>query len=166
MLKVRLQRVGRKNDPSFRVVVTDSKRGPKSGNYLEMLGSYNPRQKKTVINGERVKHWISVGAQVSDTVHNILINEKVIEGKKINVLPRKSPIIKESEKVEKAESKEEAVVFEAEAEVDKSPEPKESETIKKDTPPEVASPPQTSQENRKEKEVTPEESATSEKKEK
>ncbi|MCH7538497.1 MAG: 30S ribosomal protein S16, partial [Proteobacteria bacterium] len=41
MLKVRLQRVGRRNDPSFRVVVIDSKKGPKSRNYIEMLGSYN-----------------------------------------------------------------------------------------------------------------------------
>jgi len=95
MLKIRLQRVGRKNDPSFRVVVTDSKRGPKSGDNIELLGSYNPRADKTQIKGDRVRHWMSVGAQVSDTMHNLLVNEKIIEGKKINVLPKKSPIKKE-----------------------------------------------------------------------
>jgi len=97
MLKIRLQRVGRKNDPAFRVVVVDSKRGPKSGDNIEILGSYNPRFNKAQVKSDRVKHWMSVGAQVSDTVHNLLINEKIIEGKKINVLSKKSPIIKQIE---------------------------------------------------------------------
>ncbi len=92
---IRLQRRGRTNDPSFRVILVESKRGPKSGNYLEMLGSYDPRTARIALEGERIKHWISKGAQVSDTVHNLLISQKVIEGKKKNVLPRKSPIQKE-----------------------------------------------------------------------
>ena len=95
MLKVRLQRVGRRNDPSFRVVVTESTRGPKSGKYIEMLGSYNPRQKTVALKGDRIKYWLSVGAQVTGTVHNLLIKEKITTGKKINVLPKKSPIKKE-----------------------------------------------------------------------
>ncbi|MCH7597723.1 30S ribosomal protein S16 [Patescibacteria group bacterium] len=102
MLKVRLQRVGRRNDPSFRVVVTDSTRGPKSGKYIEMLGSYNPRQKSVVLNGDRIKYWMSVGAKVTGTMHNLLIKEKITSGKKVNVLPKKSPIVqvasKESDK--------------------------------------------------------------------
>ncbi len=101
MLKIRLQRVGRKNDSSFRVVVTDSKRGPKSGDNVELLGSYNPHSNNIQIDGDRVKHWMSVGAQVSDTMHNLLIREKIIEGKKINVLPKKSPIVKETTEEEK-----------------------------------------------------------------
>ena len=119
MLKIRLQRVGRKNDPSFRVVVTDSKRGPKSGDNVELLGSYNPHVNKVQINGERVKHWISVGAQVSDTVHNLLVSEKIIEGKKVNVLPKKSPIVKEpteEEKKAEEEKKEEASTEESQKE--------------------------------------------------
>lgn len=95
MLKVRLQRVGRRNDPSFRVVVTESTRGPKSGKYIEMLGSYNPRQKTVALKGDRIKYWLSVGAQVTGTMHNLLIKEKITTGKKINVLPKKSPIKKE-----------------------------------------------------------------------
>lgn len=98
MLKIRLKRVGRRHDPSFRVVVTDSHQGPKSGNYVEMLGSYDPRKDNPVIQGERVRHWLSQGAQVSDTVHNILVSQKIIEGKKKNVLPKKSPITKKEEK--------------------------------------------------------------------
>jgi small subunit ribosomal protein S16 len=101
MLIIRLQRVGKRNEPTFRVVLTDSKNGPKSGKFLEVLGSYDPRDKNiTKIDGEKVTEWISKGAQVSDTVHNILVNQKIIEGKKVNVLPKKSPIVTESEESE------------------------------------------------------------------
>jgi len=95
MLRIRLKRIGRRNDPSFRVVVVDSKRGPKSGYFVEQLGFYNPNTKEKVFNGERILHWIGVGAQVSGTVHNMLVGAGVIDGKKKNVLPRKSPIVKE-----------------------------------------------------------------------
>jgi len=95
MLTIRLQRVGRKNDPSFRVVVVESKRKPQTGNYLEMVGSYDARTDRVSLKEERIKHWLEHGATVSDTVHNILVDKKVIEGIKINVLPRKSPIKKD-----------------------------------------------------------------------
>ncbi len=97
MLKIRLQRTGRKNNPSFRVIVTDSHRGPKSGNHVELLGSYDPRKDTKTIKADRVLHWISKGAQVSDTVHNLLVSEGIIKGDKKNVLPKKSPIVKEKE---------------------------------------------------------------------
>ncbi len=90
MLTIRLTRVGKKKDPSFRVVVVDSKRKVKAGNYQEMVGSYDPRTDRVELVAERIKHWISVGAQPSDTVHNLLISQKIIEGKKINVLPKKT----------------------------------------------------------------------------
>lgn len=89
MLKIRLKRVGRKHDPSYRIVVTEDFRGPKSGKYLENIGSYNPRKDTKIVNAERVKYWISKGAQVSDTVHNIFIAEKIIEGKKKDVSSKK-----------------------------------------------------------------------------
>jgi small subunit ribosomal protein S16 len=82
MLNIRLSRVGRKNDPSFRVVLIDSKRAPKSGAFLEILGSYDPRKKRVQLDNERIKHWISVGAQPSDTVHNLLVNASVINAPK------------------------------------------------------------------------------------
>ncbi|PIQ92145.1 MAG: 30S ribosomal protein S16 [Parcubacteria group bacterium CG11_big_fil_rev_8_21_14_0_20_39_22] len=97
MLKIRLQRVGRRNIPSFRVVLTDSKNSTKSGRVLEVLGFHDPVGKKTEIDGDRVKHWLSVGAKATDTMHNLLISRKLISGKKINVLPKKSPIAKEGE---------------------------------------------------------------------
>jgi small subunit ribosomal protein S16 len=96
MLSIRLQRVGRKNEPAFRFVLTDSKNSTKSGKFLEILGSHDPRNKKaTIMNVERMKELIAQGAKPSDTITNMLIEKKVITGKKINVLPKKSPIKKE-----------------------------------------------------------------------
>ena len=110
MLAIRLQRVGRKNDPSFSVIVADSKLKPKTGNVLEVLGSYNARMGKPIINVERAKHWMSVGAQASGTVHNLLVDLKAITGKKINVLGKKTPIVKE---VPREEAKAPVAVAEA-----------------------------------------------------
>lgn len=137
MLKIRLQRVGRKNDPSFRVVVTDSRRGPKSADYVELLGSYNPRQKTKAFKADRIKHWIDMGAQVSGTMNNLLINEKIITGKKVNVLGKKTPIVKEvteEEAAKEADAPTEEATTEAstddahaEAEVPAEEAPKEEE---------------------------------------
>ncbi len=91
MITIRLQRHGRKNDPSFRVIVVDSKKKPKTGNYLEMVGFYDARVDRTELKGERIKHWMLHGATVSDTVHNLLVSKKIIDAKKINVLPKKTP---------------------------------------------------------------------------
>ncbi len=87
---IRLQRIGRKNEPSFRLVLTDSKNSTKSGKFLEILGSHNFRKDGTILKADRIKHWMSVGAQVSDTAHNLLLSNKVITGKKKNVLPKKT----------------------------------------------------------------------------
>src|SRR3989304_1638512 len=84
MLKIRLQRIGRKNDPSFRAVLTDSKNSTKSGRFLEILGTYNPKMGVKDFKNDRIKYWMSEGAKCSDTMHNFLIHDKVIEGKKTN----------------------------------------------------------------------------------
>lgn len=84
MLKIRLQRVGRKNDVKFRLVVTEQKSKPKSGE-LEILGSYDPKTNDKILNAERINYWISKGTQLSDTAHNMLIKNKIITGKKIAV---------------------------------------------------------------------------------
>ncbi len=105
MLMMRLQRVGRKNDPSYRIVVVDKRTGPKSNKNVDHLGSYNPKLGQVQIDGEKAKAWLKNGVQASGTVHNILISQKVIEGKKINVLPRKSPIVDEAKIKAEAEAK-------------------------------------------------------------
>src|SRR3989344_5753823 len=95
MLKIRMQRTGRINMPTFRIVVVEHTASPKAGNFVEKVGTYNPKSKERVLNAERIKYWMSVGAKPSDTVHNMLISLGVIEGKKINVLPAYKEPIKE-----------------------------------------------------------------------
>jgi len=90
MLTIRLTRVGKKKDGSFRVIVVESKRKVQPGNYLEMVGSYDPRVDTVSLKADRIKYWISMGATVSDTVHNLLVSQKIIDAKKINVLPKKT----------------------------------------------------------------------------
>ena len=103
MLMIRLQRVGRVHEPTFRVVLVDSKRGPKSGQALEVLGNHDTRKAKnnSNVDGDRIKYWISKGAQLSDTMRNLLITKKIITGKKVNALPKKRPIKKELTEEEK-----------------------------------------------------------------
>lgn len=97
MLKIRLQRVGRKHEPSFRLVLTDSKNSTKSGKYLETLGNYDARRgEKSEFKSDRISYWVSKGAQVSGTVHNLLVDKKIVSGKKVNVLPLKKAIAKET----------------------------------------------------------------------
>lgn len=72
MLKIRMARGGAKKKPYYSIVVADS-RNPRDGSFLEKLGAYNPmlpreHQNRVTLNGERIKHWISKGAQVSDRV--------------------------------------------------------------------------------------------------
>lgn len=108
MLMMRLQRVGRKNDPSYRILVLDKRTGPKSNKHVDHLGSYNPKLNHVQIDKDKAKDWLSKGVQPSDTVYNILVSQKVIEGKKKNVLPRKSPIIDEAKLKAEQEAKEKA----------------------------------------------------------
>jgi len=63
--------------------LTDSKNSTKSGRFLELLGSYDPRKTTEAFNGERIKEWMSKGAKLSDTMHNLLISKKIIEDMKI-----------------------------------------------------------------------------------
>ncbi len=105
MLKMRLQRIGRKNNPAYRVIVTDSRNAAKRGKNVDHIGSYEPKAGKFQVDGEKAKYWISKGVQVSDTVYNFLITQKIIEGKKRNALSKKSPIIDEAKIKAEAEAK-------------------------------------------------------------
>lgn len=101
MLAIRLKRVGRTNDPSFRITVQDHRRSPKrSRGLVEYLGSYDARKGKPVINADRVKYWMSQGAKPSATVHNLLVDAKIISGKKVNAHNKKTKPAKEAPKEE------------------------------------------------------------------
>ena len=102
MLKIRLQRTGRINQPTYRIVVLEHTRGPKAGNIVEQVGTYNPKTKERTVNADRVKYWLSVGAQASGTMHNMLVTLNIVKGKKINVLPKKTAPKKEEAAVEAA----------------------------------------------------------------
>ena len=73
MVRIRLRRVGRKKQPSYRVVVTDA-RSPRDGRYNEIIGFYNPRTEPATmtLKEERALHWLSVGAQPSEAVRRIM----------------------------------------------------------------------------------------------
>lgn len=92
MLIIRLHREGRKNENTFRVVVTEKQNAAK-GKFLEILGFYDPRLKSKKLNAERIAHWISKGAKTSDTVHNLLVSSGMIPG------PKKAIKIKKKESV-------------------------------------------------------------------
>ena|SRR3989344_4734408 len=82
MIMIRLQRIGKKKEPHYRVVLTEKTTSPK-GKFIELLGNYDSRSKTKSFEKDRITYWISKGAKVSDTVTNLLVNEKIIEGKKI-----------------------------------------------------------------------------------
>ncbi|TSD03633.1 MAG: small subunit ribosomal protein S16 [Parcubacteria group bacterium Greene0714_36] len=81
---IRFQRTGRRNDPSFRIVLAERRSKPKSGE-IEILGSHHPKTKSTALKQERILHWLSKGARASATVHNLLIEKGIVQGKKIGV---------------------------------------------------------------------------------
>ena len=106
MLKIRFVRIGKKHQSFFRIVINDTRRSVKSGYFLEKLGYYDPVTKEKSLNKERINYWIHKGAKLSDTVHNLLINEGIIKGKKIPVHKKKKA--KKGEKSKTPESKIEA----------------------------------------------------------
>lgn len=96
MLAIRLTRVGKKNQPQYRIVVQEKSKAT-SSDYLEKVGFYNPHDDSDAglqLNEERIKHWVSKGAETSDTVHNMLVEKGIIEGKKI---PKGRPTKKKKE---------------------------------------------------------------------
>lgn len=84
MLVIRLTRVGKKKQPSFRLVVQDKTKDP-WGKAKDIIGHYNPRTTPKTIefNAERVNYWLGQGAKPSPTVHNLLIDAKIIKGEKV-----------------------------------------------------------------------------------
>ena len=72
-VKLRLTRVGSKKNPIYRIVAADS-RSPRDGKFLEIVGRYNPQTEPSTIelDEERIRHWLSKGAQPSNTVQRLL----------------------------------------------------------------------------------------------
>lgn len=81
MLTIKLSKIGKTNKKVFRLIISEKGRDP-YGDVLEILGSYNPYSKDLQVKGDRVKYWISKGAQMTDTINNLLVGKNIIEGKK------------------------------------------------------------------------------------
>ncbi|MDD3292911.1 MAG: 30S ribosomal protein S16 [Candidatus Pacebacteria bacterium] len=92
---IRLFRIGKKKQPSYKIVVTDKKNAPARGRFVEEVGTYNPLTKEFHAKKERVDYWLGVGVQISDTVHNLFIVNKIIEGKKRKMNFKKKEVTEE-----------------------------------------------------------------------
>ncbi len=156
MLRIRLTRVGKKNSPSYRVVIADKRRAVKR-KFIEIIGHYNPIQspKEIVIDKERALFWMNNGAQPSDTVNNLMCDLGILAKKeKVNKVYGKKlskKAIKEGPKEEKPAETEEVVAEEAIADEVAAEAPAADETT-----------PETAEEPEAETEVTTEESHAAE----
>jgi small subunit ribosomal protein S16 len=76
--RIRLARVGSKKNPIYRVVVADS-RSPRDGRFIEIVGRYNPQTNPSTIDldGDKIKDWISKGAQPTDSVKRLMKSQKL-----------------------------------------------------------------------------------------
>lgn len=105
MLKIRLSRVGKRNDPSFRIVVTEHYKPVKSG-FIEHIGFYNPQTKTFQINKEKLESWTKKGATYSIAINNLLVREKMLPKEKVIKVTR-TPKKKEEGEEKKSETKKE-----------------------------------------------------------
>ncbi len=104
MLMIRFQRIGRTNDPSFRMVVLEKASGPKAGTYTDLVGTYNPKTKAFTANAEAIKGWMAKGAQLSPSLQNLLISKGIIEGKKSAAVVKEKNLSKNIKKREAEEA--------------------------------------------------------------
>jgi small subunit ribosomal protein S16 len=104
MLIIRLARLGKRNEPHFRMVVADNHRAVQK-KIVELVGHYHPsypEEKQLVLNTDRILYWMSKGAQLSDTVEDILYKQGIGDLPKRKFFPSKPKKDEKSEKVEKA----------------------------------------------------------------
>jgi small subunit ribosomal protein S16 len=92
MLAIKLQRIGKKHQPGYRVVVAE-RRSKMAGRPVEDLGFYDPFTKSSGIKKERVAYWISMGAQPTVTAHNLLVKQGIISNKS-KAVKMKKPVLK------------------------------------------------------------------------
>jgi len=79
LLRIRLNRVGKKKQPFYRIVVMDQRKA-RNSNYVEVVGHYDPRRQPVFINlkAERIQYWLGQGAQPTDTVRSFLRRQKLV----------------------------------------------------------------------------------------
>lgn len=82
MLAIRFVRIGKKSHPLYRIVVMEKGKNPHSS-YLENLGTYNPHTKEKNIKKDRAEYWLSKGAELSATIHNLFVDQGLVKAKKV-----------------------------------------------------------------------------------
>ena len=89
-VSIRLRREGARNRPYYKVVVADS-RSPRDGKFIEIIGTYDPKKPdhNSTLKLDRIDHWISQGAQPSDTVRSLIKKNKK---QPASAPPRRSPL--------------------------------------------------------------------------
>ena len=108
MLAIRFKRVGRKHQPSFRIVVAE-KRSKRDGLSIDDIGFYNPITKEFGVKKERLEHWLKVGAKPTPTVHNLLVNHKLVSGPKIKIKTKKGEPKQENQEIKNESQNQEQV---------------------------------------------------------
>lgn len=162
MLKIRLARVGKKKHPTYRLVISESARDM-YGKALEILGHFNPFTKVIEVKKDRILYWISKGAQLSPTVHNMLIDQNVIIGDKVRASKGKKKKKKGEEEeplasTDASQGGESKKPAEAKPSEDKKPEEKKKpeevkEEVKKEDKPVEEAKPEEPKKEEKPKEV-------------
>ena len=101
MVKIRLERTGRTHYATYRVVITDSRK-PRTSKFIEYVGNYNPHIKSLELNSDRIKYWLSVGAQPTETTRRLLVKKEILAPAEIKKVFNKKP---GKQSVERAEAK-------------------------------------------------------------
>jgi small subunit ribosomal protein S16 len=146
MLRIRLTRTGKKHQPTYRIVVAEHT-APIKGKFVEILGYYLPTQKPKVfeVKKERVEYWMKNGATPSDTVHNLLVDAKILTDKREIRYSRIKPVEEvKAEPKKEAEAVAEVTNEAAEAPVEEKAEPEVAEPVEEtsETPAEPESKPE------------------------
>ena len=134
MLAIKLSKTGKTNKKMFRLVISEKGRDP-YGNVLEILGSYNPHSKELVTKDDRIKHWLSKGAQMTATINNLLVGKGIVEGKKVTASKAGEKSEKRVSQLKAKDDKKKAAAQAAEAPKE---EPKVEEPVVEEVAPEVA----------------------------
>jgi len=135
MLTIRLARIGKKNRAQFQVVLQEHTVAP-GGRHVEILGNYDPHRKLAVLKEERIKYWLSKGANPSDTMHNLFITKGIVTGEKRKVKMPARKAAEPSDAGGPAKKIEEVPVEEKPVEEPKAEEAKVEEPAEEETKPE------------------------------
>ncbi|OGY92087.1 MAG: 30S ribosomal protein S16 [Candidatus Komeilibacteria bacterium RIFCSPLOWO2_01_FULL_52_15] len=130
MLTIRFARIGTRKKPFFRIIISEKSKDTQ-GQYLELLGHYNPRTKEVTLKTDRITYWLGLGATASNSVYNLLVNQKIVHADK----KRRSVHISKK-RAAKLEEAKKAAAPEAPAQVVEAPAQPEKDAVEAKQPPE------------------------------